>query len=425
MESTNQALQTFNGNRIVISSGYQRDVILSEMGKGIYGFDTESDCQTRELRLIQIFDGQTAYIFPATDLHSSEFQRFLRAEDRIKVGVAIEGDVDKIQSFYHEIMRIRPACHGFVDIKNIAVSLGYLKPGLSALSEKFIPGFVKYKSMLGRYINPSREQYIYAANDAQCSYMVYKALVGNMPTPDVGDIKSRVRDILIESQSPLSMLDLHKLLSDQNLTNRLKQALSSIRIEAPGSGYALKYDMDEQGFTLKRKTINDPFVNPGIWKNKAAKWPTRVSKSKLVYSLDSSPEQKRVETYKDVSSRKKLTIPKTRKPIRYSPDKIRQIGASFDYSNCDNCEDTNVTMSQTIYVNMLICLVKCCSNEPFPKKLSKFVAQLMNSYSFSDVFCPRGKKKDRVNTFLSVAISKGDLVKTPRGFILADEHRSR
>ncbi len=173
---------------IVVPKDYQQ-IVAATFDAGMYGFDTESDCQTAQLRILQVYTGQAVYIFDVSvfDLLTDNlFVKFLRSKDRIKVGVDLDTDVFRIQSYFRNRKDNSPAwkrhkekftINGCIDIQSIAHSLGEKIMGLEKLGVKYVPGFTGNPSNLGHYNPPTLEQCIYGANDAIVSLKIYKPLL--------------------------------------------------------------------------------------------------------------------------------------------------------------------------------------------------------------------------------------------------------
>jgi hypothetical protein len=184
---------------IVVPKDYQQ-IVAATFEAGMYGFDTESDCQNSQLRILQVYTGQTVYIFDISvfDLLTENlFVKFLRSKDRIKVGVDLDTDVFRIQNHFRNRKDNTPAwkrhkekftINGCIDIQSIAHSVGEKIMGLEKLGIKYVPGFTANPSNLGHYNPPTVEQYIYAANDAVVSLKIYKPLLTGQAVPLKNDI---------------------------------------------------------------------------------------------------------------------------------------------------------------------------------------------------------------------------------------------
>lgn len=182
------AYVAYDGTPIVLVPLEYVKIVVATFGPGIYGVDTESDCNTRDLRLIQIFNGTTVYIFRADSLSlavETGILKFMSSKDRVKVGVDLDGDclairkhVRKINPYSksngtHKILTIS----GCLDLQSIAKTMGEIGISLDKLADKYVVDYVEYKQQLGSYANPTPEQYIYAANDAILSLKIYFPLI--------------------------------------------------------------------------------------------------------------------------------------------------------------------------------------------------------------------------------------------------------
>jgi len=184
----------YDGTPIIIVPTEYVDIVCLTFTHGLYGFDTESDCHTGELRIIQIYNGSIVYIFDITALVFREenmFIKFLNSKDRIKVGADIDGDVHKIRKYVQKsrlntdlatLIKAKFNINGVIDLQSIARTLGEKLLSLEKLAAKYVDGFKANPKDLGSYIRPTDNQYIYAANDAVVSYKIYHPLVYGLPS---------------------------------------------------------------------------------------------------------------------------------------------------------------------------------------------------------------------------------------------------
>lgn len=177
---------TFDFNPIFLVPREKEIEICASFTAGNYGLDTESDFRTQELRLIQVATGEATYIFTADALKNDlqlGLPKFLRAKDRIKIGVDIETDVRRITKHYNDWVKSKVQnvyskpfeVGGVIDLQNLSRALHALDPPISlkSLVKAYLPNF-KYKEMRhDSYLNPTLEQYIYAANDAVAPLTIY------------------------------------------------------------------------------------------------------------------------------------------------------------------------------------------------------------------------------------------------------------
>jgi hypothetical protein len=196
-------LKAYDGTPIHIVAGDEHDKIIKGFLAGTYGVDTESDCRTADLRVIQIYDGKIVYIFFADSLLPSincPLTKFMASKDRIKIGVDIDGDISKMtrhlsrekgrQIKYHRedvkrvsnLRKYNPTMNGFIDVQSIARSIGDRGFSLDKLAHKYVEDFKGNNTVLGSYIDPTPEQYIYAANDAILSLKIYRPLIDRIST---------------------------------------------------------------------------------------------------------------------------------------------------------------------------------------------------------------------------------------------------
>lgn len=182
-------LLAYDSTPIIIVPEDYFNVVAASFTAGIYGLDTESDCQTMELRIIQIYTGREVYIFPAKvldKLDDNHFIRFLKAKDRLKVGADIDTDcyrlrrhvnMRKVHGSAEQKLKYKFTVNGAIDLQSIARSLGETIMGLEDLGSKYVEGFEGNPSNLGSYNPPTDEQYVYSANDAIVSLKIYEPLL--------------------------------------------------------------------------------------------------------------------------------------------------------------------------------------------------------------------------------------------------------
>lgn len=184
-------LKTFNDVPIFIVEGDDNLIIPKKFTAGLYGLDTESDYRNNKLRLIQIYDGKMVYIFFAENLKPDPecpLTKFMTSKDRIKVGVDIDGDLTKMRNYIDRASRdlklhnpnfkgYKLNTNGFIDLQSIARTLGEKCISLEKLSDKYVENFQGNPTLLSTYLNPTDEDYIYAANDAVLSYEIYRPLI--------------------------------------------------------------------------------------------------------------------------------------------------------------------------------------------------------------------------------------------------------
>ena len=182
-------LTSYDGIPIIIVPEDYFNVVASSFTAGMYGLDTESDCRTMELRIIQIYTGAEVYIFPAKvldDLRYNMFVKFLRSKDRLKIGADIDTDCYRIRRHVNmrkshdpidQKLKHKFTINGTIDLQSIARSLGETTLGLEDLAKKYVEDFEGNPSDLGHYNPPTDDQYVYAANDAVISLRIYEPLL--------------------------------------------------------------------------------------------------------------------------------------------------------------------------------------------------------------------------------------------------------
>lgn len=188
---TERNLKAYDGTPIVIVKKNEVKSIFSDFVIGKYGFDTESDYKTGDLKILQIYNQETVYIIDVNFIsieHTCPISKFFSSKNRIKIGVDIEGDQRKLVIFYSKLKREYSSrtqrrssftlnMNGFLDLQSIARFNGEASLSLNALSDKYVEDFIGNPSKLGSYNNPSDEEYIYAANDAVLSYKICEGLM--------------------------------------------------------------------------------------------------------------------------------------------------------------------------------------------------------------------------------------------------------
>lgn len=187
-------LTAYDGTPIIIVPESYFDVVAQSFTAGMYGFDTESDCQNGELRIIQIYTGKEVYIFPAKvldKLKDNWMVKFLKSKDRLKIGADIDTDcyrlrrhvnMKKSQGHFDQKLKYKFTINGAIDLQSVGRSLGETIMGLEDLALKYVKGFEGNPSNLGSYCPPTNQQYIYAANDAIVSLKIYQPLLNKQPT---------------------------------------------------------------------------------------------------------------------------------------------------------------------------------------------------------------------------------------------------
>lgn len=198
MKSVNDlkhSLVCYDGTPIFIVPSDYHNVVAGSFGPGMYGLDTESDYHTGELRIVQVYNGTNVYIFAVSLLEisaSNLFLKFLKSNDRVKVGVDIHGDKTKIETYIRkrksqdkesDDFKYKFAMNGTIDLQCIARSFKEPCLSLDKLSEKYVSDFQGNPSEYGDYMFPTEKQYVYAGNDAVLSLKIYYPLISHNPCP--------------------------------------------------------------------------------------------------------------------------------------------------------------------------------------------------------------------------------------------------
>jgi len=188
-------MKAYDGTPIIILTAEQIPKAFQTFRAGSYGFDTESDYRTGDLRILQIYDNHNVYIVFVKHMKlesTCPIARFLASKNRVKVGVDIEGDQRKLVIHYSKLKkeyfrqnRRRSSfslnMNGFLDLQSLARINREPRLSLNKLSDKYVEDFISNPSKLGSYINPNKEEYIYAANDAILSLKICDGLIKKTP----------------------------------------------------------------------------------------------------------------------------------------------------------------------------------------------------------------------------------------------------
>jgi hypothetical protein len=186
-------LQAYDGTPIYIVPKIYYDLVAQSFTAGMYGLDTESDYDTGDLRILQIYTGTKVYIFPVDVLDrqlDNYFIKFLKSKDRIKVGVDIDGDAYRIKKYVQtrrhmshveQNAKYKFTVNGTIDVQSVARSFNEQGFSLEKLAFKYVEDFQGNPSDFGDYLHPTPNQYIYAANDAILSLKIYFPLVHREP----------------------------------------------------------------------------------------------------------------------------------------------------------------------------------------------------------------------------------------------------
>lgn len=196
LDDLDHVLNAYDGTPIIIVPPSHFDIVAGSFKAGLYGLDTESDCVTGELRIIQIYTKNEVYIFPASVLDNftdNLFVKFLRSKDRIKVGVDIDNDISVLRRHINKKtpvgngnrdrhLRNMFTVNGIIDVQTIARSISETLLSLDKLSDKYVEDFIGNDCTLGTFNPPTNEQYVYAANDAILSLKIYEPLRTGRPS---------------------------------------------------------------------------------------------------------------------------------------------------------------------------------------------------------------------------------------------------
>lgn len=200
----NSTPKCYDGTEIIFISTSDINTILEELGPGIYGFDTECCIRTKNLKLIQISSESKCYIIHVDyvdALHSKGLRRFLARKDRVKVGVDIDIDRDKLLEFLSQHVPVKqktkyPIIRGMIDIQVMAILKNETVMSLNALSSKYLKQQFENHNKHGTYDVPTIQDIIYAANDSVMSRNLFLAMnyITQKPNPVI-----ELYDLVMES----------------------------------------------------------------------------------------------------------------------------------------------------------------------------------------------------------------------------------
>ena len=362
----------YDGTPIVLVTTKNKHEIFNSFSYGNYGFDTESDCKNNTLKLIQIYDGKTVYILSVDIIilsKSCPIIKFLSSKTKIKIGVDIDGDQRALAKYFSYRRRMlaksnisikfRIAFNGFVDLQSIAQLNGESIKSLNGLSDKYVEDFIGNPSKLGSYVNPTREQYIYAANDAILSLKICKPLLNKRPcarwlnlhidddSDELEDLESKndffawVFPILAECQNPRSFKSL------------VFQACNSYK------PWQTKYSDSVK--EIKAERLLKSFIDEGL----------------LYFD-----EFNKVVCLNEISS-----------------------------EEIDSYEEQQDPITEIDEYNFILYHMKKITQHEPPKKKQSYINQLSNSYGPWVKIYPIFTRKELSREFIDLAISKQDLIK--------------
>ena len=182
------AFESYNGAPIVLVDDIDVKDVCSKFKPGTYGFSVVANPNTDELCLIQIYDLYTVYVFQPSSL-SGEFSSYLldffRDGSKLKIGVGIERDSEKLTNFIRNLRVKSPTkSHsvpqillGTVDVKNLARACGEVDVSFEKLCKIFVLDYELPSYRFRNYKNFKEDDYIYFANEAVAGLKMYSALI--------------------------------------------------------------------------------------------------------------------------------------------------------------------------------------------------------------------------------------------------------
>lgn len=140
------------------------------------GFDTETRPSFKKGEyyppaLVQLASENCVYLFRICKVNTiAPLLPILESSNILKTGVAIKDDVKELRAMED----FDP--HGFVDLAEITVSLGYENRGLRALAGLLLGGRISKAAQVSNWARPDldRKQIRYAATDAWISREIYQ-----------------------------------------------------------------------------------------------------------------------------------------------------------------------------------------------------------------------------------------------------------
>jgi ribonuclease D len=177
----------FSGEVVLVDQEEQAREVIENLEQEEYvGFDTESRPSFKKgvaypISLIQIATNNTAYLFQSIENGFPEpLWNFLANEDIKKIGVGLQGDMEKLRDF----SRFRAG--GFIDLSHLATQKGIIQTGARALTARYLKRRLVKSSQRTNWANSnlSGKQIIYAATDAWVCLKIYPLLMADPYTYD-------------------------------------------------------------------------------------------------------------------------------------------------------------------------------------------------------------------------------------------------
>ncbi len=169
-------LRAFEGEIVVITNSDDAEEAIKNIQKAkVLGFDTETRPTfhkgvTRNLSLLQLFDGEKAYLFRINIMgFPNSLKKILQDKNIIKAGAAIRDDIKGLAKLNH----FKP--EGFVDLQTVAKSLQIDDISVKKLTARILEFKISKKQQLSNWDNQILEpaQIVYAATDAWVCYLLY------------------------------------------------------------------------------------------------------------------------------------------------------------------------------------------------------------------------------------------------------------
>lgn len=169
-------LRAFEGQIVVVTDSEGTDKAVQNLQKAkVLGFDTETrpifkKGVTRNLSLLQLYDGEKAYLFRINSMgFPNSLKKIMQDPKIIKVGAAIRDDIKALAKLNH----FKP--EGFVDLQAIAKLLQIEDISVKKLTARILEFKISKKQQLSNWDNEILDtaQITYAATDAWVCYLLY------------------------------------------------------------------------------------------------------------------------------------------------------------------------------------------------------------------------------------------------------------
>ena len=172
----NLPLQSYDGEVEVISNNDLAENAAQKLQNAkIIGFDTETRPTfkkgvVRKVSLLQLFDGNKAYLFRLNELGlPNSIKKILQNPNILKIGAAIHDDIKALAKLNY----FKP--EGFIDLQTVAKNANIEDISVKKMTARFLGFRISKKQQLSNWDNEILEegQIVYAATDAWVCYLLY------------------------------------------------------------------------------------------------------------------------------------------------------------------------------------------------------------------------------------------------------------